>query len=202
MQQSMLEAGLLLGLMCGLALVGGCGGGDGGGPGDTAASLTEDGWERYEAGDYAGAVGKFNAAIDLDANYKDAYNGLGWSHAKLDELDDALTNFNLCISKGDTRPDPLAGKAPVLRDLDPPQFQNAIDAAVAALAKDSDFVFEHYEDFDWHDLRLIKAQCYFALNMYSQAVVEIVALGGSIDDPTSASEIAEEIEALEEDFGG
>jgi hypothetical protein len=63
-------------------------------------------------------------------------------------------------------------------------------------------LFEHYEDFDWHDLRLIKAQCYFALNMYSQAVVEIVALGGSIDDPTSASEIAEEIEALEEDFGG
>jgi tetratricopeptide (TPR) repeat protein len=198
----MLQMSLLAcSLLC-FAMLTGCGGGDGGEPGDTAASLTAQGWELYEDGDYEGAIGKFDAATDLDANYSDAYNGLGWSYAKLDSLSKALTNFNLCVSKGDDRPDPSAGKAPVLRDLDPPQFQNAIDAAIAALTKDSDFEFEHYEDFDWHDLRLIKAQCYYALNMYPQAVAEIVALGGSVDDPNSADEIATKIEDLGDLYGG
>lgn len=196
------EAILLAGLACGLTLMAGCGGDGGGGPVDTAASLTAQGWELYEAADYDGAIGKFDAAIGLDANYSDAYNGLGWSYGKLDSLSKALTNFNLCVSKGDTRPDPHAGKAPVLRDLNPPQFQNAIDAADAALAKDSDFEFEHYGDFNWQDLRLIKAQCYYGLNMYAEAIDEIEELGGSVSDSTSASEIAEEIEDLEDEFGG
>jgi len=201
-RSSLLETSLLAGWLCCLGLLAGCGGGDGGGPSDTAASLTAQGWDLYEDGDYEGAIGKFDAATDLDANYSDAYNGLGWSYAKLDSLSKALTNFSLCISRGDTRPDPHAGKAPVLRDLNPPQFQNAIDAAIAALTKDSDFEFEHYEDFDWRDLRLIKAQCYYGLNMWAEAVDEIEALGGSVSDPNSAEEIAEKIEDLGDLYGG
>jgi tetratricopeptide (TPR) repeat protein len=196
----MMLGGLLVGLLSSVALIPGCGGGGGGGP--DAASLTAEGWELYEDGDYEGAIGKFDAAIDLDANYRDAYNGLGWSYGKLDSLADAVASFDLCISKGDTRPDPYAGKAAVCRDLDPPEFEDAIDAAATALSKDSDFEFEHYEDFDWRDLRIIKAQCYFALLEYSQAVAEIDTLGGNDVDPDDPEAIAAEIERLEDLYGG
>jgi len=194
--------GLLVGLVSALALIVGCGGGDGGGGGPDAAALTAEGWALYEAGNYEGAIGKFDEAIDADASYSDAYNGLGWSYGKLDSLEEALDNFDLCISKGDTRPDPYAGKAPVCRDIDPPEFSNAISAAATALTKDSDFEFEHYDDFDWRDLRIIKAQCYFALLQYSQAVAEIDALGGNDVDPGDPEAIAAEIERLEDLYGG
>jgi tetratricopeptide (TPR) repeat protein len=197
----MMLSGLLVGLFSSLALISGCGGGGGGG-GPDAASLTAEGWERYEDGDYDGAIEKFDDAIDADANYRDAYNGLGWSYGKLDSLAEAVAAFDLCISKGDTRPDPYAGKAPVCRDLDPPEFADAISAAATALSKDSDFEFEHYDDFNWRDLRIIKAQCYFALLQYSQAVAEIDALGGNDVDPDDPEAIAAEIERLEDLYGG
>jgi tetratricopeptide (TPR) repeat protein len=195
--------GGLIGLLCCAGLLAGCGGGGGGGgPTETAASLTEEGWALYEDGEYGAAVVKFFGATELDASYRDAYNGLGWTYGKMDSLEKAVTNFEICISNGDTRPDPRAGKAPVCRDLDPPEYEEAISAADAALSLDADFVFEHYEDFNWRDLRIIKAQCYFALQEYAEAVNEIEALGGSVSDPTSAAEIAEEIEDLEAQYGG
>jgi tetratricopeptide (TPR) repeat protein len=201
MRAAILPSGCV-GLLCCLCLIVGCGGGGGGGPSDTAASLTAEGWVLYESGDYEGAVGKFFGATQLDADYTDAYNGMGWSYGKLDSLVEAVTNFEMCISKGDVRPDPYAGKAPVCRDLDPPEFNEAISAASTALTKDSDFEFEHYEDFNWRDLRLIKAQCYFALKQYSQAKTEIDALGGNTVDPNDPEAVAAEIERLEDLYGG
>jgi tetratricopeptide (TPR) repeat protein len=193
----------LVGLLCCAGLLVGCGGGGGGGgPTETAASLTAEGWDLYEDGEYEAAIVKFFRATELDASYKDAYNGLGWAYGKIDSLEKAVTNFELCLSKGDTRPDPRAGKAPVCRDLDPPQYDEAISTADAALNLDADFVFEHYEDFNWRDLRIIKAQCYFALQEYAEAVDEIQALGGGVIDPDSTARIAEKIEELEELYGG
>jgi len=193
--------GLIAGWLCCLVLLAGCGGGGGGG-GPDAAALTAEGWALYEAADYEGAVEKFDAAVDADAGYSDAYNGLGWSYGKMDSLAEAVASFDLCVSQGDTRPDPYAGKAAVCRDLDPPQYQNAITAAATALTKDSDFEFEHCDGFDWRDLRVIKAQCYFALAQYPQAVAEIEALGGHDVDPDIPEEIAAEIERLEGLYGG
>jgi len=197
--------GLLLGLVSSLALLVGCGGGGGGGGGPDAASLTAEGWTHYEQGEYDDAIGKFDAAVEADPSYADAYNGLGWSYGKLDSLAEALASFALCISNGETGPAPYAGQAPVLRDVDPPQFSNAITAASTALTKDSDFEFEHYEDFDWHDLHLIKAQCYFALTDYTQALAEVDILDPSNTIDLNASgfvtNLAEAIEDLEDDFG-
>ncbi|MFZ1947549.1 MAG: tetratricopeptide repeat protein [bacterium] len=192
----------LTGLLCCAGLLVGCGGGGGGGPTETAASLTEEGWVLYEDGEYEAAVVKFFSATELDANYRDAYNGLGWTYGKLDSLQKAVTNFELCLAKGDTRPDPHAGKAPVCRDLDPRECEEAISAAAAALSLDADFVFEHYEDFNWRDLRIIKAQCHFDLREYAEAAGEIEELGGGVIDPDSTARIAEKIEELEELYGG
>jgi tetratricopeptide (TPR) repeat protein len=199
--------GLLAGLISSLALLVGCGGGDGGGGGPDAASLTAEGWAHYEQGRYPDAIGKFDAAVEADPAYADAYNGLGWSYGKLDSLAEAAANFAWCISNGETGPDPYAGQAPVLRDLDPPQFSNAITAASTALSKSSTYEFSHNEDFDWRDLRLIMAQCYFQLKDYTQALaqVDILDPSNTVDPSGPAFEyrrdLAAAIEDLEEEFG-
>ena len=97
------QMGLLILGLCSLALVVGCGGGGGGGgPSDTAASLTDEGWDLFEQGNYQSAIGKFDGAIALDVSYAEAYEGLGWAYGKLDSLPRALANLELCIAKGMT----------------------------------------------------------------------------------------------------
>jgi tetratricopeptide (TPR) repeat protein len=184
----------------------GCGGGGGGGePTETAADLTSQGWALFVQGKYEEAIEKFTRATQLDANYADAYNGLGWSYAntKVDSLPKALINFNLCIAKDTTHADPYAGRAPVYRDLIPPQFQDAINTATTALSKvpqDSLYEFVHYKDFNWRDLHLIKAQCYYGLKEYTQALAEVVILDPEYEgDPGSATfvrDLAAKIEDL------
>lgn len=197
--------GCAAGLVCSLALIVGCGGGGGGGGGPDAAALTAEGWTHYERGEYTQAIGRFDAAVSADPTYADAYNGLGWSYGKLDSLARALANFALAISNGATSAEPYAGEAPVYRDLDPPQFQNAITAATAALARDASFAFAHHQSFDWQDLHVIMAQCYFELQDYTHALVEVTILDPTNTlDPDSdgfVSDLAGAIEDLQQDFG-
>lgn len=194
---------LLVGWFCCMGLLAGCGGGDGGGgPTDTAESLTADGWALYEADDYGGAVGKFRAAIDMDANYADAYNGLGWSFGKMDSLQQSVDNFVHCIAKGMTTADPYAGRAPAYRDLGAGRYKHAITVADTALVKSASYAFSHRTSFDYRDLRVIKAQCHFQLKEYAQAVAEINALDGNTVDPNDPEAIAAEIERLGDLYGG
>jgi tetratricopeptide (TPR) repeat protein len=157
-----------------------------------------EGWSLFEQGDYAGAVEEFQVGV-ADDKYE-AYNGLGWSYAKLDQLSDALTSFNAAISASTAEPDPYAGRAPVYRDLDPPRFDEAKNTAQKALAKDAQYEFEHLAAFDWRDLRIIMAQSYYSIGDLDSAKVMVDALDGKSLDPASdtfAEDLAEEIERLE-----
>jgi tetratricopeptide (TPR) repeat protein len=195
---------ILLGTVCALAMAMGCGGDGGTGPSATAESRTNEGWALFEAGDYTGAVGKFNSAISIDDTYADAYNGLGWSYAKLDSLARAITNFDECIVNGMSG-DPHAGRAPAYRDLSPPQFGNAVSTASSALSLDRRYVFDHDTTFDWRDLHLIMAQSHFGLGQYDLANAEVDSLGGQVQNPASSTfveDLADEIERLETLYGG
>ncbi len=195
---------MILGLISVGLICYGCGGG-GGGPSDTAESLTADGWALFEQGKYDEAIEKFGEALELDDTYADAYNGLGWSYAKLDQLSDALSAFADCISNGMDTADPYAGQAPVYRDYDHANhFENAISAATMALSKDRRYVFSHETTFDWHDLMIILAQSYFGLSNYTSANTWVDSLGGTPADPESetfVSDLAAEIENLEDLYG-
>jgi tetratricopeptide (TPR) repeat protein len=199
-----MRGAILAGIACALLLAAGCGGDGGAGPGATAEGKTEEGWTLFEAGDYSGAVGKFDEALSIDDTYADAYNGLGWSFANLDSLARALTNFSLSIANGMSG-DPHAGSAPVYRDVDPPQFDDAVLTATTALSLDRRYIFEHDTTFDWHDLHLIMAQSQFGLGLYELANAEVDSLGGNPQNPASPSfveDLAEEIERLETLYGG
>jgi tetratricopeptide (TPR) repeat protein len=190
-----------------LVLVLGCGGDGGGGPSDTAASLTAAGWALFEKGEYEAAIVKFNQALGLDATYSDAYNGIGWSDAKLDSLGEALMNFGECLVFDNTLADAYAGCAPVYRDYETEaaHFDSAIAAASEALALEATYSFSHDTSFDWHDLYLIMAQSHYGLGEFEDAYTQVVALGGITLDPESdtfVEDLAAEIERLEEIYGG
>jgi tetratricopeptide (TPR) repeat protein len=195
--------------LCSLVLVVGCGG-DGGGPSDTAASLTAAGWALFEKGEYDQAIGKFTRALGLDPEYADAYNGLGWSHAKLDSLRNSLDNFGMCIAEDNTLADPFAGCAAVYRDYkvhpdSSAEYDSALVSASNALAKEGSYSFDHDTSFNWQDLHLIMAQSHYGLGEFLQAKEQVDALGGHALDPESPTfveDLAEEIERLEGLYGG
>ena len=188
----------------------GCGGDGGGGPSDTAASLTAAGWALFEKGEYEAAMTKFNQALALDATYSDAYNGLGWSNAKLDSLGEALGSFGECLILNGTLADAYAGCAPVYRDYEtePAHFDSAIAAASQALILEATYAFGHdtsSNPFDWRDLRIIIAQSHYGLGEFLDANAQVLALGGVTLDPglpTFVEDLAAEIERLEGLYGG
>jgi tetratricopeptide (TPR) repeat protein len=190
-----------------LLMVLGCGGDGGGGPSDTAASLTAAGWALFEKGEYEAAITKFNQALGLDATYSDAYNGLGWSDAKLDSLGRALDSFGECLVFDNMLADAYAGCAPVYRDYEtePAHFDSAIASAGHALSIAAAYSFSHDTSFDWHDLRLIMAQSHYGLGEFLDAYDQVIELGGTVLDPESETfveDLAAEIEDLEALYGG
>ncbi len=202
--------GPVLGLIALLSLWPGCGGGDGGAaPAESAFSRTAEGWTLFESGDYEGAIEKFVRAIALDPAYAGAYSGLGWSYARLDSLSAALDNFGAAITESLTSgvlTDSYAGSSPVYRDLDtrPSHFDSAAVYAANALSLERRYVFAHDDAFDWHDLHLIMAQSYFALNDYALANARVDSLGGNVQNPASPTfieDLAGEIERLETIYG-
>ncbi|MBM3320914.1 MAG: hypothetical protein FJY73_09590 [Candidatus Eisenbacteria bacterium] len=189
----------LLLLSFGTLLVG-CGGGDGSGPAtEDPAALTSSGWEAFARGAWSEAASFFRAAIGADSLFGDAHNGLGWTHARADSLDAAADAFGTSIRVGFSSADPYAGTAVVLRDRTPPDYAGAITAARAALARDRAYRFAHDPSFDWNDLRVILAQCFFARAEYGNANAEVDTLGGTPANPESPSfleDLLAEIERL------
>ena len=53
----------------------------------TAEHKATYGWEMFEMKDYLQSKEWFSNSIATDKKWKDGYNGLGWSYAKLLELD-------------------------------------------------------------------------------------------------------------------
>jgi tetratricopeptide (TPR) repeat protein len=180
-------------------MLGGCGSSDEGDGPTPPSTLVDQGWEAFEAGDLADAKSNFEAAIAEDLANSEAHNGLGWTNMKLDDLQDALTSFDDALTHGFTGADPHAGKAILLRDLEPVDYAAAIASASTALGIESDYVFVHDADLDWRDLRLILAQSHFAMGAYAEANSEVGALGGSVQDPASSTfveDLLAEIERL------
>jgi tetratricopeptide (TPR) repeat protein len=142
-------------------------------PGVSSRQLTAQGWDKFEGGDYDGALSKFRQVLRRNRTYGEAYNGEGWCRLKLDSLDVGLVSFDSAISNGVESADPCAGKAVIYRDLEPVDFQLAIDWSDSALALDPEYTFSHDESLDWKDLRLILGHSYYCLNEYLEAKAQV-----------------------------
>jgi tetratricopeptide (TPR) repeat protein len=166
------------------ALIAGCGGGEGPGPEPvTYEGKVAAGWQFFTQSQYHEALTEFYAALEIDTFPPDAYSGLGWSYALLDSLQYAQGAFFNAISSESTHVDAYVGMAAVTADI--PHYCNlSIHYASQALVLDPDFVFEHRASYDWRDVHLILAECFYSTAEYDSALAHARALDPELDlDP-------------------
>lgn len=168
------------------------------------AILISEGWTEFEGANYSIAETSFSDALEKQPTGAQATHGLAWAQALQDELETAATTFQTAITRGTTSADPLAGLAAVYRDI--PDFDLAVENALAALALDADYQFAHNASFDYNDLHLILAQCYYAQAEYTlaQAQVDVLNPLNSLNptNPTYVNNLLLEIESLGDIHGG
>ena len=132
---------------------------DGGRPDITADELISSGWVNFEVGEYALAVTDFNSAIAKDASAFEAYSGIGWSQIRLDEIDNAETNFLTALNGNYAGKELLAGLAAI--SLVNEEYTTAIGYAESILNIDPDWFFEHDNSIDFKDVWFVVAVAYF-----------------------------------------
>ncbi len=183
----------------------------------SAAYETSQGWARFEADEFTAAKSNFEEAILMDNAYADAYCGLGWSKAMLNDLADAKIDFLLAINTGLSSMDAHAGIAGVYRDLS--DLDSAIQSASTVLQNTPSYQFSHRLSIDYKDMHLIMAQCYYRKGeshfIYAQAQVNILDPSNNLNpsDPLTwivsgvtydsyAEALLKMIEKLETTIGG
>jgi len=148
-----------------------------------------DGWEYYNAGNYADALDAFSASKSRDAVNEDAYNGLGWTYAKVHNYDQSISSFKLLLSltKDDAmKANVYAGLAMTYgaKQLVTPIEEvamreelghNAIENAQELFKIDPDYVFSQDSNVNITALHALIAQSYFNMQDFINAVKEIDA---------------------------
>ncbi len=183
---------MLLGVF--MVMIAGCG--SGGGGSESADQLVADGWTAYLSHNYAGASSKFSQALALNGNLVDAYNGSGWSLAKLNLPDSAVTQFNKGLNRDTANAEIRAGLAFVDNALK--LYSQSITLALAVLQGKPSWVFSRDNSVNALDLHLLLAEDYFALASYTESLTQIQILNPSfaadVSTVTGQTSLAKEIE--------
>lgn len=165
--------------------------------------LTEMGWAAFENGDLANAKNYFTAAINENGYYADAYNGLGWTYARLNSLDLSHSYFTLGRISAETTPlyrDASAGRSFVNLAMD--NYSEAISDVNDALRYDpyyyyGEYIFRHDLTITGMDLLLVMAESYFLLEIYQQCYEILMTIDDSLTiNPSNPEELAAAIEML------
>jgi tetratricopeptide (TPR) repeat protein len=196
----------------------GCGD-DGQSPGGGAEALVSEGWSHFTTGDFQTAVSRFNQAIAVEPDFRDAYDGLGWAYARLGNLEKPSTEAI------DSAEDAFLF---VLERLVKPSRETYTGAAMVALALkkyrtaalNSNWAIERFEEqyefrFDKSvtniTLRLMRATARFNLGEYDSAYADVVVLNDLLNlglpqlNPTSPDFVAKvmsQLQTVRERSGG
>ena len=171
----------------------------------TAEHKASYGWEMYELKDYIKSREWFYNSVETDKKWKDAYNGLGWSYAKLLEMD-SLDTENIgsirTFHRGLLQPkDPwnstdvhleiLAGLTFAYHakgnDKEAVKFGNAlIDSTLIGLnpSRWHSWAFSHDSTLNYLDLRITMASSYFALAEFDSTQVHLKVVLDSLGSST------------------
>ncbi len=139
----------------------------------TAPELIDQGWDKFETGNFSGASGDFSAALALDstANGYDGLLGLGWAELRRSNAGLARKAF---VAYLDSIPDSVDGKAGLsLASLAEQNFQVAIDNALSVLSSAPSWIFGRDNNFNHLDLKLVLVQGYYLSANYEQSLAAI-----------------------------
>lgn len=166
-----------------------------------ASGYTERGWERYESGDFDGALSDFAAALDRDATYGEAYAGRGWTQlaqaTSVSAMQAAGNSFVSAESNGDSGAYVQVGRAAASLGSAGTMLATAVTQARAALETDPGFVFEHRTSITAIDVRLIEAFAQAAQGNFDAALIAADQVSDSgIDASQSATwQVGDEVYA-------
>ncbi len=158
-------------------------------------SLTEAGWEAWEAGEYETASSSFQAALSHNQEYAEAFTGLGWTALRQGDLETAAGRFDQAIQRDSANEDPRVGGLIVHREL-PGGLPIAMTYGRTALENDPDYVFSHDPTIDTELVQLMLAQVYFlngeTLFSYAQVLLDDLVPGNGLDSSVSSSWVVDD----------
>ena len=164
----------------------------------TLEDLIAQGWAAFEEGNYMTAKDKFYSAKMKDPLEKEVYSGLGWSFFKLDSLEQASNEFNICACLSEPTADIAAGWAFTLNTMK--EYASSTEKASTALVLNPSWVFSHGLSLDIRDLHLLKAEHYYLLGYFAESLAEVKILNpvftADVTTDFGRSELAAEIERL------
>ncbi len=142
----------------------------------TARKLIEQGWRKFEAGNFAGAGSDFSAALSIvtiKIDSSDAFLGLGWAELKQNHGGLAENSLVKYLSLAPGVNDGRAGLA--FACYTPPQnkFREAIDTANVVLSSNPSWAFSHDASINSADLHLLLAQCYCLSAIFDSSLIQV-----------------------------
>lgn len=177
-----------------------CGEDENGGPKVTAEQLTQQGWIKFQAGDFDGAAADFNAAIGLDADYAPAYLGLGWAELRRSRAGSAENAFTNYMAKSTAQAnDALAGLAFACDAESKPE--EAIVYAEDLLTAYPQWSFSRDGNINYLDIALILADNYYLTAEYYQSLAIVqqyfdATFNPNIDTDQGRTELADKLASL------
>ena len=163
----------------------------------TAGEITQLGWTSFSNSKYEDAKYYFQKAIGMDNSLADAYNGLGWTMAKLDSINVSIDNFLICLEKANAN---IISEANAGISFDynvQNEHQKCIDYAENI---ESEWIFSHNTNIDYNDITLLMAISYYALGHFAESLAKVQILDADFDAditiPQGRAELAQKIEEL------
>jgi len=152
-------------------------GGNGNGVEKDEAYWTGVGWDRYEIGEYQGAVNVCDIALDMDSTYAPALSCRGWSNLEMGWSGLALREFEEGIGYDSTLVECWVGGAFMAHTQGinfagnaRPHFEKTVLYGERALDLAGDgWIFAYNEDVSSGSLRVLLARVYYALAEYDKA---------------------------------
>jgi tetratricopeptide (TPR) repeat protein len=140
----------------------------------TPRKLINQGWGKFEAGNFAGAGSDFSAALSIATikiDSSDAFLGLGWAELKQNHGGLAENNLVKYLSFAPGDSDGRAGLAFAYSTTN--KFRQAIDTANVVLSSNPTWVFHHEASINSVDLHLLLAQCYYNIANFDSSLIQV-----------------------------
>jgi len=144
----------------------------------TARELINQGWQKFGAGNFAGAGSDFSAALSIATikdDSSDAFLGLGWAELRQSYgglAENSLVKY-LSLTPGSN--DGRAGLSFAYHTYSTTdKFRKAIDTANVVLSSNPTWAFSHDASIDSTDLHLVLAQCYYLIAIFDSSLMQVI----------------------------